>query len=75
MILMDETHIFIDQIHLKCPSILNISTESNPHKTTSVMEYLLFTLWISLMILMVGKTIFAYRSLQRTLDKTNSSSI
>ena len=37
------------------------------------MEYLLFTLWISLMILMVGKTIFAYRSLQKTLDRTNKA--
>ncbi|KSA14145.1 hypothetical protein I600_738 [Maribacter dokdonensis DSW-8] len=37
------------------------------------MEYLLFTLWISLMILLVGKTIVAYRSLQKTLNRTNSS--
>lgn len=31
------------------------------------MEYILFSLWVIVMALMIGKTILAYRSLQRTI--------
>jgi hypothetical protein len=36
------------------------------------MEYLLFSLWILAMAVMVGKTIIAYRALQKTLNRKNS---
>ncbi len=33
------------------------------------MEYLLFSLWIALMVLLLGKTILAHRSLKKLLDR------
>lgn len=33
------------------------------------MEYLLFSLWIALMVIMLGKTILAHRSLKKLLDR------
>lgn len=35
------------------------------------MEYLLFSLWVIAMAFMIGKSIFAYRSLQRTINGKN----
>ena len=36
------------------------------------MEYLLFSLWLLAMGVMVGKSIIAYRELQKTLRRKNS---
>ncbi|MFT5736725.1 MAG: hypothetical protein ACJAU2_000723 [Maribacter sp.] len=35
------------------------------------MEYLLFSVWVTAMALMIGKSILAYRSLQRTINEKN----
>lgn len=32
------------------------------------MEYLLFSVWVAAMVVMIGKSILAYRSLQRTIN-------
>jgi|GEM_PF-3102684 len=36
------------------------------------MEYLLFSVWIAAMVVMIGKSILAYRSLQRAINEKNN---